>query len=107
MGCGAHKFGFLSRRDWMMVARQFTAWDAFEKEPSRRVRCDRLAGCVLFALGGGRPGRRKIKPFPAGRIRSWDAYQAINCLATIIPSLRDKGYVPHVNTQGYLAEPDL
>ncbi len=32
----------------------------------------------------------RIIPFPTGRVLCVGALQAINCLATIIPSLRDK-----------------
>jgi hypothetical protein len=38
--CGQVSDSILSRRDWMIVARQFTAWDAQEKDPSRRERYD-------------------------------------------------------------------
>src|SRR5258707_13788348 len=39
--------------------------------------------------------RVRIRPFPTGRILDGTVFQAINCLARFITSLRDKTPVPH------------
>jgi hypothetical protein len=96
----------------MMVARQFIAWIVWRKDPSRRD-----------GMRDGRPGlttlRRSLeKPeslmhkrrtpryqgnahtVPTGRCPSWGLFQAINCLATIIQSLRDKSESAICSTTG-------
>ena len=73
----------------MIVARQFIAWNVSKTAtPSRRVRsdpCPRLTN---------RPDRstpsRPNHTVPYGTVSSLHEYQAINCLATIGRSLRDK-----------------
>jgi hypothetical protein len=72
----------------MKVAKQFIAWNTPKNDPSRRVRCHRR---VEFAEGRGVErhdcGLNHTVPYGTGPLCG--VSQAINCLATIIPSLRD------------------
>jgi hypothetical protein len=43
--------GRLSRRDLMIVARQFIAWNRSQKRPSRRARYDRWGGGLIWSAG--------------------------------------------------------
>jgi len=45
---------------------------------------------LLYALGCSRTSSNRITPYPTGRTSFLDLFQEINCLATIIRSLRDK-----------------
>jgi len=81
--------GLLSRRrDGMIVARQFIAWNRAKNDPSRRGRCDRD---VEFAEGHGVKRHdcdlNHTVPYETGPLCG--VFQAINCLATFIRSLRD------------------
>jgi hypothetical protein len=73
----------------MIVAspESFRGWNALEKDPSRRERCDPYLW--LFR----RPDRSKLigpnHTVPYGTVAFSHAFQAINCLATISMSLRD------------------
>ena len=72
----------------MIVARQFIAWNHAAFVPSRRVRSDpnpRLSIVPIVARLSD-----PIIPCPTGRFPLSHGYQAINCLATIMESLRDK-----------------
>jgi hypothetical protein len=85
-----------SRRDFMRVAWHEVPGRTPEQRPSRR---DGLTG--LFARGPSpRQASRRITKRrctsshrPYGTDLSWSMHQAINCLATFIQSLRDKGPV--------------
>jgi hypothetical protein len=72
----------------MKVARQFIAWNRGKNDPSRMGRCDRD---VEFAKGHGveRHDCDVNHTVPYGTGPLCGVFQAINCLATIIPSLRD------------------
>jgi hypothetical protein len=66
----------------MKVARQFIAWNPFNRDPSRRERSDpypRLINARIVARLSD-----PIIPCLTGRFPFMDGYQAINCLATII-----------------------
>ena len=72
----------------MIVARQFIAWNRSNQEPVRRdgmIRHELLV--ITLDLRPPRPTNHTVPP---GRTVFLDAFQAINCLATIIQSLRDK-----------------
>ena len=71
----------------MKVARQFIAWNPFNRDPSRRERSDpypRLINARIVARLSD-----PIIPFPTGRFSFLHIFQALKCLATIIQSLRD------------------
>jgi len=73
----------------MIVARQFIAW--YPCENGNRPVGNGMIGsdrCATIRTTN-QPGVR-IRPCPTGRISVWHRSQAINCLATIIQSLRDK-----------------
>jgi hypothetical protein len=86
----------------MTVARQFIAWKLDHGAPSRRVRYDdnplermptelRLPSRV--SSGGYEGDENALGPInhtvPYGTGRNFDVFQAINCLAIIMESLRD------------------
>jgi len=90
---------FLSRRDRVIVAWQFTARNGAREDPSRRVRCDgcyrwlniwrmRLGGPVknLYSISQG----VTVHTVPYGTDLFRAASLAVNCQATITRSLRDK-----------------
>jgi hypothetical protein len=73
----------------MKVARQFIAWNRCQNG-NRPVGygmmgSDRRATIRTITQSGVR-----IRPCPTGRILNLDVFQAINCLATITWSLRDR-----------------
>jgi hypothetical protein len=73
----------------MIVARQFIAWTCRETSPSRRDGMIRSASSSLESWGGHRA--RVPNSHRSLRDGSYPAiFQGINCLATIIRSLRDK-----------------
>jgi len=72
----------------MIVARQFIAWNRSIENPSRRGRSDPYPGLVSIPDGNTPVGPNHT--VPTGRFPFSPGYQAINCLATIIRSLRDK-----------------
>jgi hypothetical protein len=71
----------------MNVDMQFIAWySRANREPSRRARSDRRVVCSPSKA------KRVVGPnhtVPSGTGPLFDSFQAINCLATIIQSLRD------------------
>jgi hypothetical protein len=73
----------------MKVARQFIAWNALKKGPSRRVRYELVDWRVHRSSSQNVPSD-SIIPFPNGTVRFSLHSQAVNCQATIISSLRDK-----------------
>jgi hypothetical protein len=103
LGVWLMRHGHMSRRDNLNVAWQFIAWKVRLEDPPRRVRCDGLPPaaprsgvqvrfllrtrrlCVPPALSFNRRPHRTLR----GGITAV-AFQAINCLATFILSLRDK-----------------
>jgi hypothetical protein len=67
--------------------KDFRGWNKLEKETFRPGgRCDFFPGCRCFRPKDavGRPNHT----VPLGRIAFYRS-QAVNCLATLIPSLRD------------------
>jgi hypothetical protein len=88
--CGQLTRRFLSRRDDVIVAWQFTAWNRLETNfRPVRVRCD--AGPRFFSAPGGRPNVIGNQTIPSLRDGLFFALsQAVNCQTTIIKSLRGK-----------------
>jgi hypothetical protein len=81
----------LSRRDSMKVARQFTAWKPLEKA-FRPVRVRHDSGSTFCSRpqdGDRMPHRTKSYRLYETAI-SLASFQALNCQATLIKSLRDK-----------------
>jgi len=89
---------FLSRRDRVIVAWQFTARDDVREDPSRRVRCDggyRWPSIWRMCLG---PVKNlysisrlvTVQTVPDGTDLFRTLSLAVNCQATITRSLRDK-----------------
>jgi len=64
-----HQSPALSRRDWVIVARQFIAWTCRETNPSRR---DGMISLRVAPLNLGRSSgaATQLTPFPTGRIVS-------------------------------------
>jgi hypothetical protein len=91
----------------MIVARQFIAWNTPKKgEPSRRDGVSRATRHIrrLVRKTSCRPNH--IVPYETGSLR--DTLQAINCLATIIPSLRDNdSQDPQIRRQISDAQPRI
>jgi hypothetical protein len=84
-----HARGILSRRGCLNVARQFIAWNAPNPRPSRRERYD----SVPRLCKPRRTTRRHIEPnhfISTRRTTFSDTFQAMNCLATFVWSLRDR-----------------
>jgi hypothetical protein len=79
----------LSRRDWLRVARHEMPGKAAVGSPSRRERYDRFLR-VLHCLGRSIGLGATDQTVPTGRIML-AGFPGISCLATLIPSLRDKG----------------
>ena len=91
----------------MEVARQFIAWKVPREDPPRRVRCDGYRRSILLQRAGSFSGSDKtsLRNGKSGcNHRSHRtlrdgitaaAFQAINCLATFIWSLRDNMPVPY------------
>jgi hypothetical protein len=75
----------------MIVARHEMPGKAASRSPSRRVRYESVAEGITLSGDDRQPLAPRITPFPTGRIMSADL-PGISCLATIISSLRDKGY---------------
>ena len=73
----------------MIVARQFIAWSVPHKEPSRRERYDSVDR-TFFDHGRRICGVAQLTPSLRDGSPFLGAFQAIDCLATIIRSLRDK-----------------
>jgi len=74
----------------MKVARQFTAWEVQKTTvPSRR---DRVSWFVRrkFCVREKRGKNHGVRPSLTGRVRLYNVFQAVNCLATLIQSLRDE-----------------
>jgi hypothetical protein len=77
-----------------MVAWQFTAWNVSKKGtvPYGTVCLGRRERSATLSF---EHPRRPTQTVPYGTGRFLDAFQAINCLATFILSLRDKKLVRH------------
>jgi hypothetical protein len=73
----------------MMVARQFIAWSVAHNEPVRRERYDSVDR-TFFDHGRRICGVAQLTPSLRDGSSFLGVFQAINCLATIIQSLRDK-----------------
>jgi len=73
----------------MIVARQFIAWYPCENG-NRPVGHGMIGSDRRATIRTINKPRVRIRPCPTGRILDWNVFQAINCLATIIGSLRDK-----------------
>jgi hypothetical protein len=72
----------------MIVARQFIAWKPFKK--GNRPVGDGMIGSDRRATTRAiNPTRGKDQTVPYGTVSRLNLFQAINCLATIIQSLRD------------------
>src|SRR5258708_31182724 len=77
----------------MKVARQFIAWNTAKNDPNGRGRCVRDVD--VEEGQGGKPLDCELNhTVPYGTGRLCGVFQAINCLATIIRSLRDVGVHP-------------
>jgi hypothetical protein len=66
----------------MKVARQFIAWNAFRKDPSRRVRFELVYWRVHRSKSQSVPSD-PIIPFPNGTVSIYLHFQAVNCLAIL------------------------
>ena len=89
-----------------MVARQFIAWVAQRQNPSRRERCDKSPPELTICRRDHSSDRNQDAcEYGTSNHSSYralrDRFQAINCLATIIESLRDDvlGYAHSVPGQ--------
>jgi hypothetical protein len=90
----------LSRRGWMKLVRQFIAWDHATRDPSRRARYYRSprVGTVTRSRSVCKHVRYRMTDRPAaidhtvlyGTDPTCPGFQAMNCLATFILSLRDE-----------------